>query len=286
MSKSFYILVAHERSGTHMLRGVLNSHPQICAYGEVCNASDPSLLSLPESYISFLRDYMLRDTNLAFRGVGWKGRVISDYVSERLSQTAEDIVAIDVKYSHLHNFEEFWWEPLRVPNLFRAGSELGFKFIHLHRKNTVETVISSELAKATGVWNLTQKRPDRPEKIAIDLEFLRKEAEILRDQQRLVDKWLADFDSLTLSYEDISPGEAGELREMSLVAEFLGIDPVWNAVPEYVKMAPPLSEIVEQYDEVLSMHEDASLRSDINSSIIRKRLPKITGEREASVQEA
>ncbi len=246
------LLVSHDRSGSHYLGSFIRALPGHCMIDEICNeeALDPA--TNPLSFFGFRQrratevpDYGLR------RRPDVVAALLDEYFSFVLADSQGKSVVVDIKYGHVHNFEIAWWPFFRRPYLFDYAQSRRLKMIHLSRWNSVETVISGDLAESRKVWHATGDKPKANESdaIMVDRARLLEQVALLNEQKNAVAKWARNVKCLTILYEELTDTRAGaECR--ARIARFLGTEPPASFASPYGKVTPPLRSIVRNWQEV------------------------------------
>jgi LPS sulfotransferase NodH len=245
---SIVLLLAHDRSGTHLLRSILNRTGRIAAPSEVCNASmAPSHQKL--SFFEFRRAHLTNGANSPYPTAQTQGHVIREYFDFIKSVYPDkDIVVLDVKYFHVHNFNLFWWDFSTAPFLLRYAKRYRIRIIHLVRKNVFQTAMSCLYTKQSGVWRAS--RPEQLNKITItvDCESLRRRISQIGNAISLFDKWLLGCDRIRITYEALAgPSPQATLESLSA---FLDLDSVIPFKPRVVKTTPPYEHCIANWGEV------------------------------------
>ena len=244
--------LSHDRSGSHYLGSFVRALPGYRMVDEICNpeAVDPE--SNPLSFFGYRHrrsadspDFELRrrtDVNTA---------LFDQYFSFVLAQSSGKSVVIDIKYGHVHNFEIAWWPIFRKPFLFEYAQSRRLKMIHLSRWNSLETVISGEVAESRRMWHAIAEKPAASESDAITVNCRRVLEQVLQlnQQKEAFSKWSRGARCLTLLYEELTdPAIGAECR--ARIAKFLGTGAPASFVSPYRKVTPALHHIVRNWEEL------------------------------------
>ena len=167
---------------------------------------------------------------------------------------SQKAILVDVKVEQLRILD---WPSIRLtdpPRLLSYMRDRGFRLIRLRRRNLLAQLASLKLAISTQVWVRTTSAPDAgaPGTVRIDLNTLYDEFSWREREEAQVDAWLGDgAQSLTLYYEDLA-GPGGGLADGSRARlnHFLGWQLSTASLASTRKIAPPLSTLIENYDEV------------------------------------
>lgn len=246
------LLISHDRSGSHYLGSYIRSLPQQTMTDEVCNeqALDPVRDSL--SFFGFRYRRSLEDPDYSLRrSPSVVSKLLDEYFAFALESSPPGGVTIDVKYGHVHNFEAAWWPIFRKPFLFEYAGSRGLKVIHLCRWNTLETIISGEVAEARKVWHAVgQQKPAGPaDAVDVNTRHLARQIQMLNEQKAAIFRWTKSLRCLPLLYEElIDPVQGRACRER--IAEFLGSAPPKEFSSPYRKVTPPIHLVIRNWAEV------------------------------------
>ena len=246
-----FVIVSYPRSGTHLLRTSLESHPAVVCQAEPFNSDDrrlPYPLDTPTADV--LAGWVFRgDGPDTVRAVGF---VLQAY--------------------HPHALEAF---PGIRPNPGwadiwpRLAAMDGLRVVHLERRNLLARHLSHRMARATGAWHawdpaavdgvthLTGRPPEgqigRPQgerpRLTIDPAQLALDFEEVARWRRHAEEALAGRPLLRLTYEELcGDSEAAAAR----VQAFLGLEPrpLRPAVARLEERPP--ERAIENYAELKS----------------------------------
>ena len=195
VKKTRFVIVNAPRTGSTMLRLMLNSHPDICCHGEVFTGDKKRLRSfvgLNMQVDSPLKQMFLRMRNDA------PARFLGDFVFYAGAHLA---AGFKIVYSVL---ESPLWE-----ELFRAVlDDREIRIIHLKRKNRLKRYLSHYIANhVTGV-NVVFSDKDRPviPKLTISPEECLADMEAVEADERRFAGYFSNHEVFDLSYEDITGG--------------------------------------------------------------------------------
>jgi hypothetical protein len=194
-----FLVVTASRSGTHMMRGLLNSHPDVTCDVEIFNGDVPAGKTgrpLKQVFEDMWSPGPLHGA-LAHMSIGWKGRP-TPVMGERTV----------------------------YPELFNEIPE-GTKIIVLCRWNLLRRLVSQQLAyQKHGTWISTDPsqavRISKNEKmrITVNPEQLRRDVTAQRMMQSTVG--LRFVNAYRLTYEQLCADTPGQMRQ---VFEHIGADP-------------------------------------------------------------
>src|ERR1700742_3077971 len=169
MSSAVVLLLAAERSGTHMLRSMLARNRNIASPGEICNAASEGIRIARTSFLKFREDVSFVDHDYFYPTVPVQFRLLDEYFRlVRDVHAPKSLSVLDIKYAHVHNFNSFWWDFISRPLLIDYAHQRKMKIIHLVREKPFQTIISDMYAQQSGVWRAKDPSEIRAMKIRID----------------------------------------------------------------------------------------------------------------------
>ncbi len=242
-----FILLATQRSGSSWVQEMLNSHPDLKVYNELFQVDAEGISIWEPRDIEFANTYL--KTHMR---VPWLSR---DYWTIRYVRHVfrqPDVRGVGFKYM----YDQVRHSRAVLPYAAVARVPV----VHLIRKNLLDVVISSALAKATGFYHRpTDGRPPIPwapaapaeDRITLDpADVLRQLTELARRRDRYR-RWL----SLTLTptceteYEELTADPSAFGR----ILAFLGIPADdWSKLTSGLKKvrSKPQSSVVENFEEL------------------------------------
>jgi hypothetical protein len=244
-------LLSHDRSGSHFLGSFVRTLPGHRMVDEICNEDAIDPVSNPLSFFGFRHkratdtpDFELR------RRPDVISALLDAYFSFVLEQSSGKRVVIDIKYGHVHNFEIAWWPIFRKPFLFEYAQSRRLKLIHLSRWNSLEAVVSAEVAESRRMWHAIGDKPQAGDADAIvaDLQRVLDQVTLLNQQKDAFSRWLHGVKCLPVLYEELADSStAAGCR--TRVAGFLGAEAPSSFTSPYRKVTPPLDRIVRNWPE-------------------------------------
>jgi LPS sulfotransferase NodH len=248
MKADICLLLAAERSGTHLLRSLLANVRGVVAPGEICNATVPQNRNARTSYFRFRKQACLEDPELFFPTEPAHRRLLDSFVDFlRSSHAGKALVVLDIKYAHVHNFNSFWCEPLETPYLLKYAKRKPLKILHLVRRKVYRTTISDFYAHKTGVWRAKSDDQTKQISISVDPSRLQSKAVLLARTIARFDSWLSRCPHLQISYEALTEDRPATLQ---LLQRYLELKHEISDNPGFVKTTPPLEDFVENYREI------------------------------------
>lgn len=249
---SIVLLLAQERSGTHMLRSILGRLGRIAAPGETCNAAADASGKNELSFFDFRRSYLTDRKNSPYPTYQHQTLLIKEYFQYILKRIANhEFVILDIKYSHVHNFNAGWWDFSSRPTLLAFAKDHSIEIIHLVRENVFQTAISDFYATQSGVWRAVTPQELKKVSITVDSHLLRRQMRHIERTIALFDEWLIGCKHLRITYEALcGPAPAEPLQKIS---EFLRLEEVIPFKPEFLKTTPPYEECIVNWDEIKNL---------------------------------
>lgn len=225
-----FVIIARPRTGTNLLRSMLNAHGQVLAFGEVFR--DPEFIGWGMPYyprIGPMRRLLERDP------VRFLERVVYRRYPKRIRA-----VGFKIFYAHARNPE---WLPLW--DHLRERKEL--TVIHVRRRNLLGAYLSQVKARQTGVWETRRGTYRDPGPVMLDYGQCRHQFEVTRRQEQACDEQFSGHLKLDLYYEDLATDHAGQMRR---ALEALGV-PYREVSPGIRKQGSrPLAESIANYAEL------------------------------------
>jgi hypothetical protein len=255
------LLLSHDRSGSHYLGSIIRALPRHRMVDEVCNEQAVDPVSNPLSFFGYRHKHSTEHPDYALRRRPDVVRSLLDaYFSFVLAQSEGKSVAIDIKYGHVHNFEIAWWPVFRKPFLLEYAQSRRLKMIHLSRWNSLETVISGEVAESRKLWHAIADKPQASEADAIEVDCRRvlEQITLLNQQKDAFYAWTRGVNCLSVLYEELSGPAAGPATRVRL-ARFLEAEPPAAFASPYKKVTPPLHRIVKNWEELTKVCRENAL---------------------------
>ena len=252
----FIVLLARARSGTHPLRSVLGSHPEIFSTPEIFH-NDPEIeddveLAHRVNFFQFLeRDppaYVGRSSSSARQA-----EVFLAYLSYLRELSPKRFVLVDVKYNSTHHFEGPWRTVSAPPAFFHLTRSHRLRVLHLTRKNYLRYYLSLTQAQREQAWFTEAPATDAP--MEVDIPGLLSAMWDCQAESEAVEGALAGYDHcLSVEYDDVFlPDDAGPSGEfLGQMADWLSVDPQgFEQQPRYRKQSRlGLSERITNYAAV------------------------------------
>lgn len=150
-----FVVVGAQRTGTNILREILNTNERIAMLGEVLSPSEA-----PSYWGNFI----------ASRGLGWVPPTLADtesllgryleFIEYRIRNHWVDgdkrgctAIGMDIKYSQLREIAPAGWSSEAPPYLLGYLRARNAIIVHAVRRNVIQCAISAMIAEQRGVWH-------------------------------------------------------------------------------------------------------------------------------------
>lgn len=225
-----FIILSSGRTGSNLLRSLLNSHSQIITFGELFRRPSEIGWDYP-GYKNKAEDISLIHTNP------------SEFLETKLwKKFPKHISAVGFKIFYTHAQEENWrsvWHHLR--------DQKELKVIHLKRKNILKTYISLKKAQKTGRWRNANNAQEEKVLLTLDYNDCLNRFTRTRAFEEQFDKFFEDHQVFQVLYEDLARDSQ---REMEHILQFLRIQHEAVRPLIYKQSNQPPSEIISNYSEL------------------------------------
>ncbi|MDJ0531198.1 MAG: sulfotransferase [Xenococcaceae cyanobacterium MO_207.B15] len=236
---SKFIITCAPRTGSTMLRMMLNSHPYIICHGEVI-----SIKGKPNLGKEYQKKIAKTSDELATIRSQDPVKFLDEYV---LNQENCEAVGVKIKYLQLE--EQF-------KSIFqRIANDKTIYIIHLTRKNLLKRYISNKLAGAkktpTVIRDSTAKK-EQP-KIAINLQSCLEDILSVKEAEIRFREHFKNHKLFEIVYEDIL---ADKNNQMNKLQNFLGVNSIDLELQTVKVNSDNLEEVVENYQELVTTIKD------------------------------
>jgi hypothetical protein len=259
-----FAVIACQRSGTHLLRHILNSSPAIAVLGETLSHAEYSMC-----WHNFVRNspdgcyppHTSRDATMLFdhyvHAIERDVHRNSDCYGGPKPQLKR--IGLDIKYEHIRCVAPLYSDLRSRPFLFDYFRDRRVRVVHLVRRNIVQTAISIIIANARKIWHNYDGSPI-PGRYRISPDELFGFIHWITGEREEFLRLSQDLSMQTYFYEDLvedmaSVDASGFFREdstLSSISTFLKVPNRFRLVPGMSKVINrPYCEILENYDELL-----------------------------------
>lgn len=213
-----FILFFQNRSGSHLLRSLLNSHPEILCDGEILAAHQVGKIYFPYAYLN-----------------------------GRCAQSEQQAYGFKVSIEHL----------ARVQNIesktFLANlSGLNWKIIYLQRQNVLRQAISMQIARIRKRWQDNVVNPLSGDKFNLDCQQLKRDLDRIERDLISESRNLEGIAHKMILYERDLLDSRQHQATMDEVFDYLGISraPVKSTV--FRTTSDKMSDFIENDEEIVS----------------------------------
>lgn len=225
-----FVIVCQPRSGSNLLRSLLNSHCQAIAFSEIFRGFEPINWGLPgfgqrlATWELYRRDPVQFLTRAVFR------------------EYPPGILAVGFKLIYEHAREDssrHLWTHLQ--------QDQDLRIIHLKRRNYLRSLLSLKRANLTDQWVNVNGRPGREVTLSLNTAKCLQAFENMHRQELEADWLFRKSRLIDVYYEDLVKNQHEEIMR---VQRFLGL-PVMSLKPSLYKTTlEPLSKAIINYTEM------------------------------------
>jgi LPS sulfotransferase NodH len=258
---TFCILIAAPRSGTTMLGDAVSrsfnaAWPQEIFHGAYTDPGGDFRGSTEIkhrcNFFNLRQELFKQRPELSYPSKANQTLIFDLYLEYLVTSEKLERYFLDIKYTSWHHLNDYWWAFNQRPHLLRDVIRREFPIVHLKRENLFALYCSQMLADRTRVWWTMENHANSDERLAIDGPHCLRFLEDMRAIERLFDRWLYGYPVHELRYEKLlAPGGFSTEVEQTFV-EVYGMAPSSPLSTVYRKVTPPLRDLVENADEVLT----------------------------------
>lgn len=245
------ILLALERSGTHLLRSIVNANAAGFALDEVANAA-AAAPDNPIEFFGFQRLYRQGFPDRAVPSAANTDHMLECYLDNLelgISRERPRPVILDIKYGHVVNFAGGWWLPFTRPALFALAARRGVPIIHLVRRKVAQTAVSNIYATASGVWKARSDAERSRQRIVVPRAQLIDQVRFNREAVRLARCWAGGLDPVEMAYEDLLDPASPSWRAFAARCGAA----VTRIETPFVRAIPSHAEVIANHDEIADL---------------------------------
>ena len=251
-----FILLAKQRTGTHFLRGVLSTHPQIVITNEVFKVSAQKFL-LGRTKVppySFYRQQRI-ENDLTNCLPARQPELVKEYfrMLHNVAEENESEIVVDIKYNSLHYAEGEWSSPSGVPQMLNSG----FGYIHLVRQDLIRTAVSDFRSRISGKYKVRAGEKVDKVKFSVDPKELINRLYTIKEDLKLVEKWIRcqKLRCLTVLFEEFFIDDVGGELDNERFYEILDFMRVprsnWKPIAMTQKLSPEnIADEVSNWSEL------------------------------------
>jgi LPS sulfotransferase NodH len=232
-----FIILSRSRTGTNMLRLMLNSTSQVVTFGELFKNPNKIGWDMPGySNSGHVLDLFQKETRLFID-------------KEVFKKYPKNVKAVGFKIFYYHAKEpelEPVWDYLK--------EDRSIHVIHLRRNNILKTHISRVRAQMTNNWiNLSGECEVIPP-FKLDYEELLKDFIQTRAWESEAEQLFINHPKIEITYEQLAHDYHSEMRK---IQKFLGLDNEQVFLQTHKQTREPLSAMIENYFELKKLFEDS-----------------------------
>ena len=247
-----FVILGTQRTGTILLMGLLDSHPEIACTGELFqHKADMVQHSMPRYQLHVTSSLRERIRYLVSQRSS-----IQSYLDHVFTTLDAPTMGFKLMLDQAMRF-------LAVLDYLRAHD---FKIVHIVRHNLLKTHISRIRARQTGVY-LSTGSPERVLlRVPVD-SLVESLAELEREQQALQSLLSRlNLDRVTVSYEGIA--RSSRESEVKRILSFLSVDPEIRVEPRSTKITPDdLAQVIANYEEVATALNDTAYEQFLGQAV-------------------
>lgn len=228
-----YIITCPARTGSSMLVGYLQSHPDICSHAEALSPGPIEYYGIHAKLKPPLLDlfYELRASDpIAY---------LNTYIFYAGKRKAAGF--------------KFKYEELSLPQFKHLAehirNDVSIKIIHLTRDNLLERYVSQYIAVHVNKFFNTQKKDHLPAPVTIRLhpKECKKEFDFTSQRQQKHRAFFSRHAVLEISYEDLVQRSQ---QTLFLIQDFLEVEQRELKTGQLKLQRNPMSKVLENYDEL------------------------------------
>ena len=209
-----FLILTSGRTGSSHLVSLLDSHPDLCCFGELFR---PAAASFPFFYVN------TRHTDP------------HEYLASLTDRVGKRLMGLKLTANCLATH----------PEAERLLQDVRVRVILLRRANLLAQALSGGLAKVTGVWHSTGGKRDPRAQVRIEPERIVGILVRLQEQQLALAALCREHPVFELSYEDLAAG-----NRLDDLQRFLGVEPR-PLTSRYSRLDPrPLRDKIENWEDV------------------------------------
>lgn len=241
--KNRYVIVAHQRTGTHFLGAMLRKSPSIFQYDEVLLPIFEGKFGESGLFFPYFRKLVDRDpASLLLTDYTQVDKVFRGFFEHLEQGVEEPIMGADLKIDQIAAFPRLHWI---LPTW-------GFKIIHVVRQNYLARVLSHTVMNrrmAEGEDLHFGKQASQPVELPVDATIRWMQAD--QGGNAYVQATMSHGEYKQVAYEDLASDKKAQV--MSDLFEFLGAEPPDDLMVGNVKQSDrPLSELISNYSEMIA----------------------------------
>ncbi len=221
MNKTKFILFVQGRSGSNLLRDLLNAHPDIQCDSELFKA-DPNHITAQKINKIILK-------------------IPASFVESRCRLSKQNVYGFVLMDYHLKN------PGVLIKQLYQSG----WKIIYVSRNDLMAQCFSNLLAQKTNHWHNRSNKLEATYKVKITKEELLDELNWWVARKKNEENILKGIKAYHVIYEDNLQDKADWPNTTHKLFEYLGVDPVPVSSTFQKTYSRHYSDIINNYDELM-----------------------------------
>lgn len=248
-----FVMFNYPRSGSNLVCGMLNQHPEILSHREIFNPKQ----------IYYSRDFKdLQQASSAQETSESSPSYKMGIVNRKLERDTDPEGFCFKLWQHHYGAKAVGFNifPSHVPNMsVNLVRDRDIKKILLIRRNKLKCYVSRAIARKTGVWDLygkTEEEKNSPEETQAPLSIQINPKDLLQWSKRYDEYFegmssaLEGQDFLTLYYEDIVGSNSEPIK--SKLLDFIGVSPETSYLTPPLKKqnSKSISDLISNFSEL------------------------------------
>ncbi len=211
-----FIITGAARSGSTMLRYMLDSHPQVVCHGEIFRKTMRWKL-FPQRAIGVFSGKANVKPEDAILTKKW-AESVTDFFESYVYDKVEGVSAYGIKYKTDEYFDPFFSDVSRYVTADRS-----IKVIHLKRRDVLAQYVSHELVRRglNPTVRFEVKKVEESQSIKIDVKHLKVYFEDVLRREIRIEEELSAHEIINIDYEDLL---IDDQEVTGLILSFLGVN--------------------------------------------------------------
>lgn len=228
-----FVIFGQGRSGSNLLRTLLNSHPKLHCDNELFNINRLNREKPFSKYFIRLFPHV--------------------YISSNRRKAKAEVYGFKLFIFHLNTIDKV------IQKLHKQG----WKIIHIRRKNILKQVFSAAIGQITGRFIRNHKMPVPTGTYNLEVKHI---VRGLRRRKSAIKKELAILEKiphLTVIYEEDLKNKQSWQHTCNRVYDFLGLEPVLVSSRNLVSDPRRDSERIENFDEIMNYLRENGFEEEV-----------------------
>ena len=271
MTNNVAFLIANQRTGTHLLKAAVASHPMIAA--PVLEVFHDWYVDDPANFFHYLLGRIHSDPSVALPNR--REETFDDYLRAMPSICGKPNVLLDIKYNSFHHLDGMWKSHDQIPHLINYIKSRKIPVIHLRRENLLRVIISGMRSNILRQYYKFLNEDVDLTPIEVDPDEVIKSVNSLRSRVEYYTKVLDDCPVVyEMLYEDLLAFGSSDPNDLEVNREYLGIIADMFSAPHDFARVPQtrklssasLKAMVSNYEELYSALHSSGLQHFIEDS--------------------